>query len=151
MSIPFSGTFRRSGGVVSAIGKQLKQINLKSVDRITFTFDPFKENVRSIRDFLFHLSAPKIQLTNPKCVLKTEIVCNRQPSEIKFKLSQQAQEQLKVKEIKFLTDNLTPLELLQLYNKHITVLAPKEEPVTILQTKSEKKSAVGARRQPKKK
>lgn len=49
MSIPASGALRRSGGVVSAIGKQVKLINLKAVNRITVTFDPFSENVKSTR------------------------------------------------------------------------------------------------------
>lgn len=49
MSVPFSGALRRSGGIVSAIGKQLKGINLKGVKRITVQFDPFAENVKSTR------------------------------------------------------------------------------------------------------
>lgn len=49
MSIPFSGTFRRSGGVVSAIGKQLKAVNLKAAKRITVKFDPFGDNVTHTR------------------------------------------------------------------------------------------------------
>jgi len=49
MSVPFSGTLRRSGGIVSAIGKQLKSVNLKGVKRITVQFDPFAENVKSTR------------------------------------------------------------------------------------------------------
>lgn len=36
--------------------------------------------------------------------------------------------------------NLTTVEMLQLYNKHITSLVPKEEPTGVVQTKSEKKS-----------
>lgn len=43
--------------------------------------------------------------------------------------------------IVFKSANLTNLELLQLYNKHITPLASTEEPETIVpQTKSEKKA-----------
>jgi hypothetical protein len=43
--------------------------------------------------------------------------------------------------IVFKSANLTNLELLQLYNKHITPLASTEEPETSLpQTKSEKKA-----------
>lgn len=49
MSIPFSGTYRRSGGVVSAIGKQLKSVNLKAAKRITVKFDPFGDNVTHTR------------------------------------------------------------------------------------------------------
>lgn len=49
MSVPFSGTLRRSGGVVSAIGKQLKLVNLKAAKRITVKFDPFSDNVTHTR------------------------------------------------------------------------------------------------------
>lgn len=45
MSIKFSGTLSRSGGILAAIGKQVKLINLKGVKRITVTIDPFHENV----------------------------------------------------------------------------------------------------------
>ncbi|CAD7088326.1 unnamed protein product [Hermetia illucens] len=144
MSIPASGALRRSGGVVSAIGKQVKLINLKAVNRITVTFDPFSENVKSTRDFLFFLSIPRVAQTNPKCLLKTEVVCDRQPSEIKFSLIPPIQEQIKAKEIRFQSDNLTCLELLQLCNKHITALAPKEDVTNVIQTKSEKKTSGGA-------
>lgn len=49
MSVPYSGTLRRSGGVVSAIGKQLKQVNLKAAKRIVVKFDPFSNNVTHTR------------------------------------------------------------------------------------------------------
>jgi len=43
------------------------------------------------REFLFLLSTPKVALTNPKCVVKPEIVCDRQPASIKFALIDSAQ------------------------------------------------------------
>lgn len=49
MSIYYSGALRRSNGIVAAIGKQLKSVNLKGVKRVTVTFDPFAENVKSTR------------------------------------------------------------------------------------------------------
>lgn len=49
MSVRFSGTLRRSAGVVSAIGKHIKNINLKGVQKVTVTFDPFHENVKPTR------------------------------------------------------------------------------------------------------
>lgn len=49
MSIPFSGTLSRSGGILSAIGKQVKLLNLKGVKKVTITFDPFHENVKPTR------------------------------------------------------------------------------------------------------
>lgn len=49
MSIPFSGTLTRSGGILPAIGKQIKLLNLKGVKRVTISFDPFHENAQTVR------------------------------------------------------------------------------------------------------
>ena len=49
MSVPFSGGFTRSAGIYSAIGKQLKSVNLKPVKQVVFKFDPFRPNVKTIR------------------------------------------------------------------------------------------------------
>ncbi|XP_050327522.1 39S ribosomal protein L53, mitochondrial [Bactrocera neohumeralis] len=143
MSIPFSGALKRSNGIIAAISKQLKSVNLKGVKRITVTFDPFSENVRSTRDFLSLLSTPKISLTNPSCVIKTDVVCNRQPSEVKFSLIDSAQEKAQVKEVRFVSSNLTTLELLQLLNKHVSTLAPVEEITSKVTTKAEKQKLAG--------
>ncbi|XP_017490524.1 PREDICTED: 39S ribosomal protein L53, mitochondrial-like isoform X1 [Rhagoletis zephyria] len=152
MSIHFSGALKRSNGLIAAISKQLKSVNLKGVKRITVTFDPFAENVRPTRDFLSLLSAPKISLTNPNCVLKTDVVCNRQPAQVKFSLIDSAQEKVQVKEIRFISENLTTLELLQLLNKHVSALAPVEEITSKLATKAEKqKLAAGGKKGSKRK
>jgi large subunit ribosomal protein L53 len=45
-----------------------------------------------------------------------------------------------IKNIHFNSSNLSTLELLQLFNKHITTLAPKEEVVNVVKTKSEKRA-----------
>lgn len=146
MSIKVGGTFSRSGGIVSAIGKQLKLINLKAVQRVTVTFDPFQENANPTREFLHHLSAPKIAQSNPSCVLRSEVVCDRRPSSIVFQLTPSVQAESKLKKIEFNGANLTTLELLQLCNKHITSLAPQEIVTSSVKTKSEKKAGGGKRR-----
>jgi hypothetical protein len=51
----------------------------------------------------------------------------------------------KIKTIKIEADNLSLLELLRLTNEQITSRAPKEEPVSSLKTKSEKKGAAGGK------
>ncbi|XP_058832454.1 uncharacterized protein LOC131690577 [Topomyia yanbarensis] len=146
MSIKLSGTFSRSGGVVSAIGKQLKLINLKAVQRITITFDPFQEHALPTRELLQHLSTPKIAQTNPSCLLKPEVVCDRRPPSIVFQLIPSVQAETKLKKIEFNCANLSTLELLQLCNKHVTSLAPKEVVTSSIKTKSEKKAGGGKRR-----
>ncbi|XP_046383896.1 39S ribosomal protein L53, mitochondrial [Ischnura elegans] len=130
MSVPFSGTLSRSAGLVSAITKQLKNVNLKPVKQISVAFDPFHHNAASIRDFLFYIASPKVLQTNPNCRLKTAIQCTREEPIVSFALGNG-------ETVKFKSENLTTLEILQLYNKHITPLAPVEEKSTV-QTKSEK-------------
>lgn len=49
MSIKFSGTFSRSGGILAAITKQIKLINFKGVKRVTVKFDPFHEKAQTAR------------------------------------------------------------------------------------------------------
>lgn len=49
MSIHFSGSFTRSAGVISAIIKQLKEVNLKPVKKIQIKFDPFHPNAKTAR------------------------------------------------------------------------------------------------------
>lgn len=107
-------------------------VNTKKDTFINLTF--------SSRTFLYHLSVPKVQLTNPNCALKTEIVCDRRPGQVTFQLLPTIAEQVKVKKINFNTENLSVLELLQLTNKFVTVHAPKDEPLNVVKTKSEKKA-----------
>lgn len=49
MSIYFSGTFTRSAGIISAITKELKFVNLKPVKKIEVQFDPFHQNAITVR------------------------------------------------------------------------------------------------------
>ncbi|XP_046824844.1 uncharacterized protein LOC124426779 [Vespa crabro] len=134
MSIPFSGSRSRSGGVISAIAKQLKEINLKLVNRIIVQFDPFHENVTETRKFLFYISAPRILKTNPFCILKTKIVCDRTEPIVTFDL-------VSNNKVIFKCKNLTALDILQYCNKHISSLVPPPEksPKQLLLEEKEKK------------
>ncbi|XP_037298613.1 39S ribosomal protein L53, mitochondrial [Manduca sexta] len=139
MSIPFSGAIRKSGGVASAIGKQLKAVNLKAAKRITVKFDPFGDNVAHTRNFLHYISSPKISLTNPNCSLKTEVVCDRSEPVVEVAIVPSIADTSKIKKVTLKSSNLTCLEILQLFNKHISSIAPVEQSVSSIQTKSEKK------------
>ncbi|XP_071568936.1 mitochondrial ribosomal protein L53 isoform X1 [Temnothorax nylanderi] len=122
MSIHFSGSLSRSGGLMSAIIKQLKQVNLMPVNRVDVRFDPFDRQSKHTRDFLFYISAPRVRATNPQCSLKTEVVCDRSEPVITFSL--QSGEKVVLK-----TALLTSLNVLELYNKHITSLIPPDPAV----------------------
>ncbi|EFX81361.1 hypothetical protein DAPPUDRAFT_303408 [Daphnia pulex] len=121
MSIPFSGGFTRSAGIYSAIGKQLKSVNLKPVKQVVFKFDPFRPNVKTIRDCMFLLSSAKVVNTNPRCIVKTEIADNCEPTiSVTLDIG---------KNLLFKTENLNTLEVLQQFNKIVVPLLPKEEEV----------------------
>ncbi|KAF7395277.1 hypothetical protein HZH68_009327 [Vespula germanica] len=134
MSIPFSGSRSRSGGLISAIAKQLKEINLKLVNKIIVQFDPFHKNITETRKFLFYISSPKILNTNPFCALKTRVVCDRSEPVVTFDL-------LSGNKIIFKCGNLSTLDILQYCNKHVSSLVPPPEksPKELLLEKKEKK------------
>lgn len=49
MSIAFSGRFARNGGLMKELTRELKNVNLKGVKRITVSFDPFGVNATTTR------------------------------------------------------------------------------------------------------
>lgn len=49
MSIKFSGTLKRPGGLFAAIAKQIEMLNFKGVKRVTVQFDPFDEKANVVR------------------------------------------------------------------------------------------------------
>lgn len=104
---------------MSMIVKQIKRVNLTPVDKINVRFNPFDRQSKQTRDFLFYVSAPKIRATNPQCSLKTEVVCDRSKPTVTFSLQSG-------KKIVLKTALLTSLNILQLYNKHITSLIPPD-------------------------
>ncbi|KZC11541.1 PREDICTED: 39S ribosomal protein L53, mitochondrial [Dufourea novaeangliae] len=119
MSIPFSGTRSRSKGVISAIAKHLRKLSLKPVKSISIKFDPFGDNALQTRDFFFHITTPKIIATNPRCSVKPQIVSDLSEPLVTFKL-------LSGDSVVIKSTNLTSLNILELYNKHITPLSPPD-------------------------
>lgn len=133
MSIAFSGCRTRSAGLISAIAKQLKLVNLKPLTKVTVRFDPFHDKVIETRDFLFYISSPKVAATNVTCSLKTEIACDR--SEPTITCDFETDEKLIVK-----TENLTALEILNIFNKHISSrVKPVEEAPVLTKQKPKKR------------
>ncbi|NP_001177976.1 39S ribosomal protein L53, mitochondrial [Nasonia vitripennis] len=132
MSISFSGCRSRSGGLISAIAKQIKLINLKPLVKITVRFDPFYEKVSETRKFLYHISGPKVTATNISCILKTEIVCDDSSPTVTY--SFESGENIILK-----TSNLSTLELLKVFNRHISDhTKPSEDKEIVNSSKKEK-------------
>ncbi|XP_033337735.2 mitochondrial ribosomal protein L53 [Megalopta genalis] len=117
MSLPFSGVRSRSKGLISAIAKHLRSLTLKPVKSISVKFDAFNPNALETRDFFFHITTPKIIATNPRCIVKPEIVSDLSDPVVTFKL-------LSGDNVVVKSANLTSLNILELYNKHITPLSP---------------------------
>ncbi|KAF6214001.1 hypothetical protein GE061_011730 [Apolygus lucorum] len=113
MSIPFSGVLGLSGGLTAAIAKQVKSVNLKPVKRVVFKFDPFHDSVEQTRYFMYYMNTEKVAKTNLQCIVKTQIVCDRSDPSVSFSLASG-------EEFVFKSANLSVLEMLTLYNKHIT-------------------------------
>lgn len=140
MSIPFSGAIKRSGGITQAISSQLKKVNLKAVRKVFIQFDPFHDRVTETRYFMHYITAPKVLKTNLSCSFKTEVLCDRTDPSITFNLANG-------EEVVFNSANLTALEMCKLFNKHISVLAPKETVVASpAATKTLKKGPQGKKR-----
>ncbi|KAK8386292.1 hypothetical protein O3P69_010763 [Scylla paramamosain] len=137
MALPFlhHGSFSRSAGVFSALAKQTKLLNLKPVKRIDFTFDPFADNAIVVRDTLNYFYQEKVRDTNPKCLLKTNIVNDRSEPTIVIKLVDN-------KKIVFKTNNLNSLEILVKYNELVSSKVKVDEALDTAKpvlTKSQKK------------
>ncbi|CAN7950328.1 unnamed protein product, partial [Ixodes pacificus] len=69
-----------------AVRRAAKNLQLRPFKRITVKFDPFHKNVTPIRDFLYQVSALRVRQTNPDCVLKTDVVCDRSDPSIELTL-----------------------------------------------------------------
>nr|XP_046917971.1 uncharacterized protein LOC124498281 [Dermatophagoides farinae] len=102
---------RAKNPLLLAKQNEIRQLQLKPFKRIHFKFDPFHSQVVSIREFLQHLDRRQVHKTNPKCMIRTEIVCNQQEPTIVAHLENG-------KKILFKTANLTTIELLEYFNQY---------------------------------
>ena len=84
-----SGPFLKTPlGYIGAVYKQLKKVDLRPVQRVVFSFDPFHPDVRDFRNLMFHLSSPKIRATNNKCVYKVDVVSDLSDPNLLFILGE---------------------------------------------------------------
>ncbi|MPC17830.1 uncharacterized protein LOC123519497 [Portunus trituberculatus] len=137
MALPFlyHGSFSRSTGLFSALAKQTKLLNLKPTKRIDFTFDPFTDNAHVVRNVVNYFYQDKVRDTNPKCLLKTNVVNDRSEPIIVVKLVDD-------KKIVFKTNNLSSLDILVKYNELVSSKVKVDEAVDAAKpvlTKSQKR------------
>ncbi|XP_042887360.1 39S ribosomal protein L53, mitochondrial-like [Penaeus japonicus] len=122
MALPYtvSGTLSRSAGLVAAIAKQSKILNFKPAKKIEFSFDPLRERVVSARCALSIFNQERVRDTNPNCIVKTTVVCDRSEPTIKITL-------VSGHKILFKTQNLETLEILKKFNELVSSEAEAEE------------------------
>lgn len=114
---------------------QLTKVNMKPVKKVHYKFDPFHPNPHSIMQVMSHLSVEKIQKSNPKCLWKTEVVCDRSEPTLTLELNEGDS-------LKFKTANLQVLEILSTMNEYVLPRV-KEEIAPVIETKGAAGAAKG--------
>jgi len=116
---------------------QLKKINMKPVKKVHYKFDPFHPKPHSIMQVMTHLSSEKIQKSNPKCMWKTEVVCDRSEPTLTLELNEGDS-------LMFKTANLQVLEILANLNEYVLPRV-KDETETPAVTKAAAGAGAGAK------
>lgn len=94
-------------------------LHVKPYKRVHFQFDPFHSQAGSIREFLYNLHTKQVRTTNPKCIFRTDILSNQEEPVVTFHLEDG-------KKLIFKTQNLTLIELMQLFNQYTKRFSPEE-------------------------
>jgi len=128
--IPFEGRLAPRPTKWSKFYEEHRNTNLQPVSKITYSFDPIKENYHSLRNFMFMWNSKKVRATNVKTIVKTEIVDDRQDPKITFDLNDGRQLEIR-------TGNLTELEIATIVNSYLLPLV-KEEDVSEVASKGAK-------------
>ncbi|XP_015909525.1 large ribosomal subunit protein mL53 [Parasteatoda tepidariorum] len=103
---------------------EVKKFHLRPVKKLSFQFDPFHENAKSVRDFLFHISTRRIRKTSDICIIKTDVVNDRSEPTINVELTNGLH-------ILFKCANLSTLDVAREYNKLMDKYDVQEEESTL--------------------
>jgi len=140
--IPFEGRVGPQPTNVQKFTRELAVANLQPVNKVTYTFDPMKENYHSLRNFMFFWNTKKVLRTNLKLLVKTEVVDDRRDPVILFDLKDG-------RTLEIRTGLLTELEIATIVNTYLLPLVTEEE--VAVETKSAKGAGAGAKKVVKKK
>lgn len=132
--IPFEGRLGRKLSDAEKFYIEVKRANLQPVKKVTYTFDPVREDHHSIRNFMYWFNKSKVLATNNKLVSKTEILDNRAEPKIVYDLVDGRQLEIR-------TGLLTALEIATVVNQYLLPLVKEEE--AVVETKSAKAAAAG--------
>lgn len=135
--IPFEGRMGRPLHEYDYFFKQVWAMNLKPVKRVQFSFDPFYPRVQSIRMLMHYMTKPKIKSTNVKCLFKFDVLSDGSEPTMKVELNEG-------KTLVFKAGNLSRLELVSEFNRHVLPLVTED--VKAVETKSAKTGGKGGKR-----
>lgn len=135
--IPFEGRVGRKLSNTELFLHELKAANIQPAKKITYTFDPMREDYQSIRNFMYFWNRPKVLETNIKVLTKVDIVDDRREPTIVIEL-------LDKREIEVRTGNLTELEIARIVNYYLLPLVTEEQAAT--ETKASKAAAGGKKK-----
>ncbi len=121
--IDFQGRLGNRDDRKVRLQQQTGLLNLEPVKRVAFRLDPFAPDAQGIRTFMWAISKQKTRATNPKCVVKTEIVSDGSPQQIKFEFN----DALERKPVLFKAGTMDGLEMLFEFNKLVLPLVKVTE------------------------
>jgi hypothetical protein len=127
--IPHEGRMGPEPKNVQKFHFEVAKANMQPVTKVTYTFDPMKENYHSLRNFMHFWNSKKVLRTNLKLAVKTEIVDDRRDPVVIFQLNDD-----RILEIR--TGLLTELEIATIVNHYLLPLVKEEE--VVVETKSAK-------------
>ena len=105
--------------------------------KISFSFDPFRPDVKGIRHAMVAFSYEYVKGTNLKCTFKTDIKSDGSEPIMKVQLKDDP------RPIIFKLGNLSGFETLYQFNKIVLPLVQSEEEESPKETKATKKAAGG--------
>jgi len=135
--IPFEGRLGRKLSNKELFLKELRIANIQPVKKITYTFDPIREDYQSIRNFMYFWNKPKVLETNIKVIIKTDIVDDRREPVINFELTDG-------RNLEVRTSKLTELEIARVVNYYLLPLVKEE--VVQAETKAAKGAGAGGKK-----
>ncbi|KAL3892454.1 hypothetical protein ACJMK2_004659 [Sinanodonta woodiana] len=106
--------------VKQAIGTILQGIHLRAIQNVKFSFDPYGNNTRSIRDMVFHMHSPRILETNQNCSMKVNIKSDKSEPRIDITF-------VDGHKVVFKTEYLTTLDIIQRLETFNTEKDPKKD------------------------
>ncbi|GIY48478.1 uncharacterized protein CEXT_342631 [Caerostris extrusa] len=119
--------------------REVKKFHLRPVKKLSFQFDPFHENAKTVRDFSFHISSKEYAKTNLGCMFKTDVVNDRSEPTISVDLANGLN-------VLFKCSNLSVLEVAKEFNQIVEKYDVPEEDTSMKIKEALKKAGKAKKR-----